>query len=49
MADRQPGNRSTAVGPDGAALSGGQRQRLLLARAVLVDPAAQTCRLSSTG
>jgi ATP-binding cassette subfamily C protein CydCD len=34
-----PAGWSTPAGPDGAALSGGQRQRLLLARALLADPA----------
>ncbi|BEP14172.1 thiol reductant ABC exporter subunit CydD [Acidothermaceae bacterium B102] len=34
-----PRGWSTPAGPDGAALSGGQRQRLLLARALLADPA----------
>jgi ABC-type bacteriocin/lantibiotic exporter with double-glycine peptidase domain len=34
-----PHGWDTPAGPDGAALSGGQRQRLLLARALLADPA----------
>lgn len=34
-----PSGWSTSAGPDGSALSGGQRQRLLLARALLADPA----------
>ena len=34
-----PEGWSTPAGPDGASLSGGQRQRLLLARALLADPA----------
>src|SRR5581483_10054615 len=34
-----PRGWSTPAGADGAALSGGQRQRLLLARALLADPA----------
>ncbi|SHF54645.1 ATP-binding cassette, subfamily C, CydCD [Jatrophihabitans endophyticus] len=34
-----PDGWDTAAGPDGGALSGGQRQRLLLARALLADPA----------
>ncbi len=34
-----PAGWSTPAGPDGAALSGGQRQRLLVARALLADPA----------
>ena len=34
-----PAGWSTPAGPDGASLSGGQRQRLLLARALLADPA----------
>ena len=38
-----PAGWSTPAGPDGAALSGGQRQRLLLARALLADPARSWC------
>ncbi len=34
-----PAGWSTPAGPDGAAISGGQRQRLLVARALLADPA----------
>jgi ABC-type transport system involved in cytochrome bd biosynthesis fused ATPase/permease subunit len=34
-----PQGWSTSAGADGSALSGGQRQRLLLARALLADPA----------
>ncbi len=37
--DGLPHGWSSPAGPDGAALSGGQRQRLLLARALLADPA----------
>ncbi len=37
--DDLPRGWSTPAGPNGAALSGGQRQRLLLARALLADPA----------
>ncbi len=37
--DGLPHGWSAPAGPDGAALSGGQRQRLLLARALLADPA----------
>jgi ATP-binding cassette subfamily C protein CydCD len=35
----RPGGWASGAGPDGARLSGGQRQRLLLARALLADPA----------
>lgn len=37
--DGLPHGWSSPAGPDGGSLSGGQRQRLLLARALLADPA----------